>query len=1096
MEPILWLLETYSTPFWPVTIIGWLGWFVFLGIIVWLVWKQPRVQLPVMPVPAWLVFSGLILLVIISNLFIGIRLPVGSALPLPGIPQEPRGPAIMLFSVIPMLMGGVLFGPVAAGILGFLAGFLRFLLDTHSIYTPLELALLSILFSLAVRQRFRTNIFILLREPLITSLVLLLFYIPVFIMDGFFVSSGSMAARLDYALTGVGLQTLSVGSELLLAGVIIQILVTFFPTFGRRNLPLLPSPVERSLEARFMYGSGTLIILLLLTLLIGDWFVAGSAAREMLYNRLKGTAETASQSVPFFLETGQNLAARFAKNPILMNALGDDLTNALQEQIESVPYFDQLLVYDSSKTFLAGFSSPPHAQAILYPEEIAGLDLAVNGVLSQIYSIPPAIQDQGPARVSFIITMFDPTTAKAGRILIARTSLATNPFILPLITSLKSMSELGGSGLLLDENDRILYHPILTQVMNQYTGFQQTEPVFFDDTAPNGTRALVYYQPVTGRSWAVVLIVPAQQTQQLALSIAAPLFGMIIVLAVIALVSLRLSLKGVTLSMQTLAAETVRISQGQLDHGLALDGVDEVGQLRRSFEQMRVSLKAGLAELNRLLLVSQGVASSLDVHEAVQPVLDAVLATGADVVRIVLHPLVEETGQGQLTILTLGQNKDSYAQLDKIILSFAEQQERLFITDTTKTFGLGVGVVLPVSVFAILLRHENHSFGVLWAGYEHSYQFSDSDERFLTTLAGQAALAASNHHLFRTAEVGRQRLAAILASTPDPVLVIDQNSCLLLANPAAAQVLGQDVVFGKGKPIEKVIKDPGLLEILRAVPTDSLSIEVTLPDERIYLATASPVVSDNQPVGRVCILRDVTHFKELDLMKTEFVNTVSHDLRSPLTLMRGYATMLETIGPLNEQQMVYIKKIISGVESMAHLVNTLLDLGRVEAGVGLQLELVSIVDLIEQVTGPLQLVAVQKNIQLSVDIPRNIRPMMEADRALFQQVIYNLVENAIKYTPEGGQIVVKLQVLNDNLLLEIQDSGIGVDPKDKLRLFDKFYRGGQRQAREQKGTGLGLAIVKTITEHHSGKVWFESQLGKGSSFFLQVPLHQKAKEKE
>jgi len=263
-----------------------------------------------------------------------------------------------------------------------------------------------------------------------------------------------------------------------------------------------------------------------------------------------------------------------------------------------------------------------------------------------------------------------------------------------------------------------------------------------------------------------------------------------------------------------------------------------------------------------------------------------------------------------------------------------------------------------------------------------------------------------------------------------------------------------------------------------------------MPDGQVYLATGSPVVAEGRPVGRVCILRDVTHFKELDTMKTEFVNTVSHDLRSPLTLMRGYATMLEMVGSINEQQQGYVKKIISGVENMSRLVNNLLDLGRVEAGVGLQLETVPLFDILERVTSTLQLLAGQKNIELTVSTPKNTMPLIQADQALFQQAMYNLIENAIKYTPKGGRVDVRMKIDGDGLLFEVQDSGIGIAPIDQPRLFEKFYRGGQREAREQKGSGLGLAIVKSIAERHGGKVWLESQLGKGSTFFLQAPLRQ------
>jgi signal transduction histidine kinase len=248
-------------------------------------------------------------------------------------------------------------------------------------------------------------------------------------------------------------------------------------------------------------------------------------------------------------------------------------------------------------------------------------------------------------------------------------------------------------------------------------------------------------------------------------------------------------------------------------------------------------------------------------------------------------------------------------------------------------------------------------------------------------------------------------------------------------------------------------------------------------------------------VGRVCILRDVTRFKELDALKSEFVSTVSHDLRSPLTLMRGYATMMDMVGELNEQQQSYVGKIITGVENMAHLVNDLLDLGRIELGVDLQLEPISILDVLEKVTGTLQIQASQKEIDLSLELPKDLPDHIDADPALFHQAIYNLVENAIKYTSEGGQVFVRVRTLDNILVFEIQDTGIGIAPEDMTRLFEKFYRGKAREARTRAGTGLGLAIVRSIAERHGGRVWVESEEGKGSTFYLQIPIERPKESK-
>jgi signal transduction histidine kinase len=280
-----------------------------------------------------------------------------------------------------------------------------------------------------------------------------------------------------------------------------------------------------------------------------------------------------------------------------------------------------------------------------------------------------------------------------------------------------------------------------------------------------------------------------------------------------------------------------------------------------------------------------------------------------------------------------------------------------------------------------------------------------------------------------------------------------------------------------------------LLELLQAAG-EKESAEVLLPDGRTYLATASSVVAEGHPVGRVCILRDVTYFKELDTLKSEFVSTVSHDLRSPLTLMRGYATMLEMVGELNGQQQGYVRKMISGVENMSRLVSNLLDLGRIEIGVGLEVEDVSVLDILERVSGALQMQAAQKEIILDVQIAKDIPHAVQADQALLHQAVYNLVENAIKYTPEGGRVTLRTRTLTDGLVFEIVDTGIGVEADDLPRLFEKFYRGKQREARAQHGSGLGLAIVRSIAESHGGRVWVESTTGRGSTFFLQIPLAQ------
>lgn len=336
--------------------------------------------------------------------------------------------------------------------------------------------------------------------------------------------------------------------------------------------------------------------------------------------------------------------------------------------------------------------------------------------------------------------------------------------------------------------------------------------------------------------------------------------------------------------------------------------------------------------------------------------------------------------------------------------------------------------------------------------------------------------------------MGRQRLEAVLSSTPEPVLVFDEQGRLLLINPAALQTVGLIASATPGRNMDDVLAVPDLLALVKAPLTDRIqSREITLPSNKVFHASVSSVVAESRRVGRIVILQDITQYKELDAIKSDFVSTVSHDLRSPLTLMKGYTAMLQMVGELNDQQQAYTRKIMTGVENMTRLVNNLLDLGRIETGIGLRSEKVLLNEIVDQVMTSLQPQAVQNNITLVLDTA-DLQPIVvNADPALLQQAFYNLIENAVKYTHTNGHVRVRLTRRSNGVLFEVNDDGIGIAPLDLPRLFEKFYRSGRREAYQQRGTGLGLAIVKSIAERHKGRVWVESQLGKGSTFYFEIP---------
>jgi len=1070
----------------PIPLSGWLVWLGLAGLLGAALynWREYQHKLDSR---AWGILAGLALATLVTTLFLGVEFSSGSALPVPGLPEKPPGSTMMIFSAIPWTLAGGLLGPFAAAGLGILSGLLRAVWDTHSLFKVLELGLMGVLFAVANRQRYRTPLYSLLRQPLFGALCLTIIHVVLFVLSAFFTVSSlaTVSERLDYALSNAGVASLAFAGEMLVAGLVAQVIAMAFPLHWGGIGLLQPSPAEKSIETRFVSGTGTIISVLLLTLLLGDWIIAGRAARDLLHDRLQSVAQVGSQSVPFFFEAGQNLASQVANDPQLLQTADADLPALLGRQVQAIPYFNQIALYDlQSGSVVASYPSDVGFQ--ITAQEELGIALTAQGIPNQMYAIPP-VENSESARIAFLASV--PNTT---RVLIGRTDLDSNPYMRSLITNLNSLQEVNGTGALIDEQGNIIYHTQAAQVMTPYTGMRGDQPVFDTETAANGTRQLVYYQPVPGHPWAIALTIPAQEAQQLAIDIALPISLMIILLGIIALASLRLSLRAVTGSLQGLAAEAKHLSTGKLDRPLNTDGMDEVGEMRRSFEQMRVSLQARLDELNRLLVASQGMASSLKLDEALAPVIKAVADSGASSARIMLmRDMIPSPVEINLRFSS-GPDKDAYMHLDQQILALTEQQERLVMAVLSRTRGLDLDPNLPnpESLIAVALRHESRYYGVLWAGYKTQHVFSESDIRFITTLASQAALAVANIRLFLTVEASRRQLEAILNSTPDPVLVTDASNRLILANPAAGHVFGVTIRRGERPDLERTIQVKALNDLLMLSSGERRSAEIRMPDGKTYLATASAMLAEGRTVGRVCILRDVTQLKEIDTLKSDFVSTVSHDLRSPLTLMRGYATMLEMAGPLNDQQKSYTKMIVQGVDNMAKLVNNLLDLGRIDFGVGLQVDNIPVLDILERVTSGLQLQAKQKNISLGVEIPKDMPHAIEADQALLHQAVYNLVENALKYTPEGGEVTVHLITAPTTLTFAIQDSGIGIPASDLPRLFEKFYRGTNREALAQRGTGLGLAIVKSIAERHGGKVWVESELGKGSKFHLQVPIAQ------
>jgi len=1045
----------------------------------------------------WVLYAILSGLTPVAVILGGLKLENIPALPLPNLPGEAQIPILLLFFTIPWLLAGGTLGIGPAFILGIISGVCVGALNTHDYVTILEISAMALVFSFFVRQNYRSKFYSFVRVPIISAFATGIILFPILVVNKILSVSGSFASRIDYGLT----QTLNLTffriAELLVGGLIVTLIYLSKSKIWKTPRNLQPSPFEKKFENRFLLSVFPIISIVILVLIISDWQIAGGAARRLIEDRLRNTSQVTADSIPFFLEAGQNQAMSLA-NPDFLDSTNLELR--LSQEIKNSSFFKLIYVFDFQGNPLGGYPFSILDQISMTSEERAGVELALQGISIQTYVVDPW-ENEDSAQISFIASIKDGSGNPIG-VMLSRTDLNSNPFTQSALETLRNVTSEGGEGFILDEQNRILFKTSdsANEVFSIYQGSLPDKAGVFESYSPQAQRQMMYFQPIIGSAWKVIVSTPVKKYQDLALSIAAPLMILLFIIFFVVFLLFKLSLRPISRTLNALTAQTGLISQGNLDNPVIVSSEDEFGELANSFEQMRVKLKNRLDELNHLLLTSQSIGEHFELNQSFERLLESALVSGGTLARVVLtKDVIPEHLDSPFFAIGIGDTNEGIKALDKQLFEFLHNQEKIAIQNLVRSrrFVLPIGHKVPEALLAISLHYENQYYGVLWVGFQESRKISDEDTRFISTLASQASMAAANAKLYATAELGRQRMEAVINSTPEPVMVFDENDRLIIMNPASMQLRGMVNTSLPGQQLNEVLSNGILLELIKNYDGNRVvTRELKLSNDRIYFTSVSSVMNNHKMVGKICLLRDITHFRVLDTLKTDVVATVSHELRSPLTYMKGYASLVRLVGELNEQQKAYVVKIESGIEDMTKLVNNLLDLGRIEAGIGQNIERIYPNLIIDKIISDLQPSTVQRNISIRVNnmCPEDLT--VEADSSLLNQAIYNLVENAIKYTNMGGSIEIDLTSTSMALLIEVRDNGIGIAPIDLPHLFDKFYRSNRRESYKNRGTGLGLAIVKTIAESHYGKVWVESKLGRGSSFYLEIPIEHPKDRKD
>jgi len=425
-------------------------------------------------------------------------------------------------------------------------------------------------------------------------------------------------------------------------------------------------------------------------------------------------------------------------------------------------------------------------------------------------------------------------------------------------------------------------------------------------------------------------------------------------------------------------------------------------------------------------------------------------------------------------------------------------EERMRMVAQAAGFGLRQVVALPMAIGEELV-------GVVYIFRAYGVRFSQNEVRLLQSFADQAAIAVQNARLYEQVLTEKQRLDAILRHSADGIMILRNDLSVESINLALARMTGIGVDQAVGMHHDSVIRwtkheagmvlsdavaggwplhEHSVLYVegdLQHASGSTLSVGITyapLFDRRRQFANI---------IGNV---RDITRFREAEEAKDTFISVISHELKTPVSLVKGYASTLrrEDVEWDRATLLNGLMVIEEEADRLGELIDNLLDVSRVQLGtLTLRFSPVALDQLAHQVADRLKLQTNKHTIV--VDFPDSF-PEIQADERRIGQVLTNLLNNAIKYSPEGGTITVHGEVKPTGVQISVSDEGIGLSEEQKERIFERFYRVENTLSRETQGVGLGLYIVRSLVEAHGGQIWVESHLGKGTTFHVLLPLSQ------
>lgn len=440
-------------------------------------------------------------------------------------------------------------------------------------------------------------------------------------------------------------------------------------------------------------------------------------------------------------------------------------------------------------------------------------------------------------------------------------------------------------------------------------------------------------------------------------------------------------------------------------------------------------------------------------------------------------------------------------QNDPSLMDLSEINHVVQQLTRTASFGLLTGVGLPLVV-------RRRVIGLIFIFRNYAGVFSSNDRALLESFADQAAIAVYNAQLYTQVSREKQRLDAILDSAADGILIIAADHRIERCNPAFVRMAGipQDAIIGRRHEDIVVLvkqKDEMTLEKAEAggwplTPNATLYVEGDLkrpnsPPLPVGITYAPLLNQEGSLVGIIATIRDITRFREADELKTTFISVISHELKTPVALIKGYVSTLRREDAHWDPSIVQdsLEVIEEEADRLTELIENLLDATRLQAGVlSINLADVALGPLIERIVAKFRTQTTQHNFV--IDLPQDL-PVIMADENRLSQLISNLLSNAIKYSPEGGEIRISGQERAEQIVICVSDEGCGISPEDIPYVFDRFYRSDMAK-RTTKGAGLGLYLARAVVEAHGGHIWIDPKTDKGTRICFSLPKDAKRRK--